>query len=656
MIKKIKYYETISQMEMNRNTEFLAKVLFDFKYMKVKKTDNQNIASEVYFDRTMSIDGNTGFIHFEDEDRLNNPDAIRNELPENKEEARANCFDFFRKKDKELQNEHFFKKTKFPPLFLHLHFVNAYPVDIPTISGRFIDHWECFFDVHLYLDGKNRNKAVLKNASVIVKVGNKGKIIGFNYQYLPVTRSKLVENIEEKKCAAIIKGYQMKINHFEEKEIEILNNLYDIESLMQKNNMFDNEKLKNKFNSLKKMVYKDTDLGLSLEHIKYSLDNESRQFKEDIEKIDIQNLVYYYDPVTNLITPWYVSENKKYLPASKMSNHQREYPTDVPEKFKSILFPDNITVGIMKKATANERNQKWSITEYIKKIEEIENKFSEEEQRNTKLMITRFRKIYYDSAGWNNVLIPNTSDIPCIFSEEEYKLNFKQGNEVIIDLSGYLLDIGHVIAALDAFNHLSSIDIFMGAVFWVDIKRNIDAATWLGDLGSVIAHMRREFFNKLYWNEFINNDIIIDLLIKIFKEKSSSIDLLSDIDGIVIANHLPISANKNGKKMSELLRDYYLQENSCVLISNRISLFAKEIGLGENFENEEAFIKRYQHEITDAALIYLINTYGGNNFIGKGFYTLSNSKNKLDGDLFLNMKYGTYILQIFSNSLKKCVY
>ncbi len=130
-------------------------------------------------------------------------------------------------------------------------------------------------------------------------------------------------------------------------------------------------------------------------------------------------------------------------------------------------------------------------------------------------------------------------------------------------------------------------------------------------------------------------------------------DLLGDIDDIVMGHYLDIkNENKEGKKVSELLKEYYLQENNCVLISNRISLFAKVVGLGENFEQEEAFIKKYQHEITDAALIYLINTYGGNNFIGKGLYTLSNSKNKLDGDLFLNMKYGNTYYRYFPILLK----
>ena len=125
------------------------------------------------------------------------------------------------------------------------------------------------------------------------------------------------------------------------------------------------------------------------------------------------------------------------------------------------------------------------------------------------------------------------------------------------------------------------------------------------------------------------------------------------INQIVIANHLSISTTKKGKKVSELLKEYYLQENNCNLISRRISLFGKIIGLGEQFENEEAFIKRYQHEITDSALLYLINKYGNKYFLYLPYGSIL-SIAKLNRDEFLNMKYGTYILKIFINSLKKC--
>ena len=137
-----------------------------------------------------------------------------------------------------------------------------------------------------------------------------------------------------------------------------------------------------------------------------------------------------------------------------------------------------------------------------------------------------------------------------------------------------------------------------------------------------------------------------DIWEKSILKNCSPADLLSDIDGVVMGRYLSITENKKGKKVSELLKEYYLQENNCDLISNRISLFAKEIGLGERLEQEEAFIKRYTEEVIDSAKLFIASKIG--TIVENFDFTIFTDKS----DILLSNKAGIYILNNFINALK----
>ncbi len=148
------------------------------------------------------------------------------------------------------------------------------------------------------------------------------------------------------------------------------------------------------------------------------------------------------------------------------------------------------------------------------------------------------------------------------------------------------------------------------------------------------------------------NEEIKDIWEKSILNNSSPVDLLGDIDGVVMGRYMSLNKNKKkGKKVSELLKEYYLQENNCDLISKRISLFAKEIGLGERFENEEAFIKKYANQVIDAG--YLFNAAE----ILKMEKRLAGNENErydypAKENPLMTEKCGKYIIKLFIQSLK----
>jgi hypothetical protein len=372
------------------------------------------------------------------------------------------------------------------------------------------------------------------------------------------------------------------------------------------------------------------------------------------------NIIYKRNSALNTIAPYYANEKFELLPASSKSiepsNNSASAEPSAPVTVKANLFPE-ISISLIDTAevlkTDPDTNTVFDsvthIYSFISLVEEIENKYSTAEQKNTAYMITQFRKAYYNSDNWNTRLIPNTNDEVNKLKISKDDIKRLKDNRTVRALDSAKVDISHVFVGMDAFNHQGSI-VSPCYAFWISIQNSLDAASWLGDLASIIAYVWRDIYDSTKDADKYTDDEIIPIWRNAIENFSTSIDLLGDIDGIVMGANLPISKKANGKKISELLRDYYLQENNTTIKSNRMQLFATAIGLGdidgEKYKNETAFVAKYQHEITDAALLVIAGS------IGKGTF-LKASKDKKEGNTLLSVKGGAFVLNAFIKALKE---
>ncbi len=310
------------------------------------------------------------------------------------------------------------------------------------------------------------------------------------------------------------------------------------------------------------------------------------------------------------------------------------------------LFPQ---ISIQLIDTNSESETTTDIQNFISIIELLEHNYTEQEQRNTKFMITQFRKAFYNSSSFNTMLIPDTDqeNNNCRLSvTDKTKLN---SNRIVKELDSAKIDIAHVFVGLDAFNHQGSINRPYLA-FWIKISRSFDAATWLGDLASVIYHVREDIYGDANFIPKVSDQDIDSIWKKAIGKNAPASDLLGDIDGIVLGAYLAVQNMSYGKKVSEILRDYYLQENNTHVKAHRMQYFAQAIGLGDltpnGFQNEAAFVRKYQHEITDATLLLIAQN---SNITMYQF--IAASYRKFYDDPLLNVKCGSFVLKAFIKAL-----
>ncbi len=399
-------------------------------------------------------------------------------------------------------------------------------------------------------------------------------------------------------------------------------------------------------------------IGLDYNHLPFNK-TITTELMNVFATIESPNIIYKRNYPLNLIAPYYVNKNFELLPASSKSVEPPKNPSTFEpyssSKIKANLFPD-ISIQLIDQVEILKKNSNTNeifdsvthIYSFISLVEEIENKFTLSEQSNTAYMITQFRKAFYNSDNWNTRLIPETdNEKDKLKISEEDKIKLK-ANRIVRELDSAKIDIGHVFVGMDGFNHQNSLT-NPGYAYWIDISNSLDAATWLGDLGSIIAYVRKDIYDGTKDADKYSDEEVLAIWKNQIENNASATDLLGDIDGIVIGANLPIN-KPSGKKVSELLRDYYLQENNTTIKGNRMSLFATAIGLGKNegekYKNEELFISKYQHEITDTALLVIAADFGKISFVNA-------SLSKKEGDSLLNIKCGSYVLKAFIKALKE---
>ena len=275
-----------------------------------------------------------------------------------------------------------------------------------------------------------------------------------------------------------------------------------------------------------------------------------------------------------------------------------------------------------------------TIRTFIALVETEERKWPPAEQTQTALMITRLRKIFYGSEGWNHFLIPGGADISPKYnisqketSRENLAIPFAadaelvRSRQVVSDASGRspaiashpevrledgsFCDVGHVLAGLDAANRPDK------AGFWgvATASDNKAAVTWTGDIGSVLA--------EILFKRFNSGTVSPADAQRIINKYASPQDMLGNIDAYVMADQYNIS-NTARKKVSELLRAYYLGATGTPdarAREHRYSRFCARTGLtgwnGSGFNNEAAWISRWAPEVGAAAALYVGVTTSG---------------------------------------------
>jgi len=164
---------------------------------------------------------------------------------------------------------------------------------------------------------------------------------------------------------------------------------------------------------------------------------------------------------------------------------------------------------------------------------------------------------------------------------------------------GEVVDVGHVLAGLDAMNHPTAVAAPLGLY---EMSSNVDAVTWAGDLGSVLAEV--VFHQSRLRRQLKDAEIQaqIDLC-------APPQDMLGNIDAYAIGAGYDISPAA-GRPVSDILLDYYgAPATAGSPRSRRFTTFALGIGLGplggHMFAMERAWRRRYEREVAHAAALYV---------------------------------------------------
>jgi len=277
------------------------------------------------------------------------------------------------------------------------------------------------------------------------------------------------------------------------------------------------------------------------------------------------------------------------------------------------------------------------------------------EQNNTKLMMTRLRKIYYDSWGWSSQVIRKAAKIPGRYHTEmvpvenqpikktrlhrhnshfqlipiTYKVTYTaqdhiyperagqtpeiyaHDNQELITPQGFFCDIGHVLSGIDAYNNSAPISplpdflLFLRFLF-PKVDSNMDFATWLGDIASTAGDFLLEKLSKKYINREEKQETID-------KDNPGS-DVIGNIDSYAIKEIFNTESN-NGLKVSEILDAYYNNHEIIKKYQSRvISIFCSEIGLkgwnGRKYSNEKEWLKYYKNQLRNATAFYVYGEVG----------------------------------------------
>jgi hypothetical protein len=242
----------------------------------------------------------------------------------------------------------------------------------------------------------------------------------------------------------------------------------------------------------------------------------------------------------------------------------------------------------------------------------------------TSLMITRLRKLFYNSAGWDAHLIPGAAgiapgrsttmqtdrrdplDLPGPLNATIHREHLvvdgnpdiARNQEVALE-DGTFCDLGHVFAGLDASNHQQMVD----GPGPINVRNNVDAVTWVGDLASAVAEIQFAVENNSGPISTAAQQALVD-------EYASPQDMLGNIDAYAIRADFGIS-DTSGRKVSTILREFYLGAAGTRGGDSRLhryTRFCGQVGLtwsGGTFTNESTWVTDAGNDVDMAAMLYI---------------------------------------------------
>lgn len=354
----------------------------------------------------------------------------------------------------------------------------------------------------------------------------------------------------------------------------------------------------------------------------------------------------------------------------------------------ALYFP------ILEEAVQTDR---LDISEFIDLLREEERYFKGEEH-NTKLMITRLRKIFFDKYGWDKQLIRRAASIEGRYqvslredSDDSYLteglriktrhfdekgvkhlhrvvtvkkgdwLNpdagsvpeiYKNNHQEVILRNNWICDMGHVLAGMDALNYPAPVSPLPDALLFLKrlfplVDNNADAATWLGDMSSISGEF---LFEEKKTGNVLNEQQkqkLIDIC-------SSAADNLGNIDSFVIGKTYPINSH-NGMRVTDILTDYYLDNGLGSherYMAERIKVNCYAMGLekwnGDCFENENEWVSFYSKELRTTTAFYTFTRYSKS--LRRWFIALKTWMGINDRYLNLNL-----LLKLYIQALKSII-
>ncbi|MFM2485664.1 hypothetical protein [Celerinatantimonas yamalensis] len=269
-------------------------------------------------------------------------------------------------------------------------------------------------------------------------------------------------------------------------------------------------------------------------------------------------------------------------------------------------------------------SQCYDMSKYIGFITSVEDENAAIEH-NTNLMLTKFRKLYYDSFGWNEFLIPETSHV-ATFPQSQSTQNIKHSHQVNLT-NNDLYDVAHIFAILDANNHNGPFtpvpESIINSSYWNDLKDIVPvvqdrlmAAGWLGDLSEITGEifLNRKDISKL------QKDQKNEEKQKIINQFGAYYKTLANVDGMIMAGNAT-NNQYEGKKVSEIFESFYgggsLPGERSQLKSSIYLKYGESIGLqnwnGHCFENSEDWLKKQKSNLQTCTAFYVMKKIGLDN-------------------------------------------
>ncbi len=351
-----------------------------------------------------------------------------------------------------------------------------------------------------------------------------------------------------------------------------------------------------------------------------------------------------YDTIKSLlsrgITDWAVTDGNVTDALGLMNNLSDEDLKDTVEKLKSDGLLDNLKSNLTDPDSPVRFSHQALFFKLLERISEVENQgevasyplearpvaalgtdfesylttigaleaSARADGYNTTQVITALRKIYYNTGpaseyggttvggGAWGILIPGAdTDIPPSWTtpaNEAILRGLKQTQ--VRQIAGQSVDIGHLFAGIDAVNHPSDISIAYGVA--VNMRSNIEATTWSGDLGSVVGDYVLNADNGQSMHEFTNtrNDAVLN---QYFNNNFSTADMNGDID----VYNIQIDSSKS---VTENLRNYYSNQQGRSA-DKRYTNFATAVGYLQNGQFNDGFKTTVVNESFEAAMAYV---------------------------------------------------